>query len=143
MKSKIKLEGDIIGLDLGMARTGAARMNTYAQISEPLDPIDMRGDLIRSVEGMCTQLSACALVIGIPRGLDGQDTQQTVWAKEQVAAITAAVGLPVFEIDEAGTTKEAEKIARKNDSVDSVAACILLEDFRNEVISGRIENVVF
>ena len=48
---------------------------------------------------------------------------------------------PVFSIDEALTTKFAEDRANLGESIDSVAAGILLEDFVGEVLAGRIENV--
>ena len=37
MKSKIKLVSDILGLDLGLKRTGVARINLIAKIAEPGD----------------------------------------------------------------------------------------------------------
>jgi len=142
MKSKIKLQGDIIGLDLGLKRTGVARINLIAKIAEPLQPIIMdKQDLIESVRTLIAQHDACAVVVGLPRGLDGQVTEQTEWALEVTKGLESAIEEPVFSIDEALTTKVAEDRVNLGESIDSVAAGILLEDFLGEVLAGRIENV--
>mgnify|MGYP006375151227 FL=1 len=78
MKSKIKLDSDILGLDLGLKRTGVARINLIAKIAEPLSAIQMDNtDLVSKVQELITEHNACAVVVGLPRGLDGQETEQT------------------------------------------------------------------
>lgn len=137
-----KLVGELIGLDLGTARTGVARIRTYARIAEALQPIDMRqSDLLDRVKKLVDELEACAVVAGLPRGLDGQQTEQTRWAESIIAQLGQELSVPVYAIDEAGTTKQAEQEAHKGQSIDSVAAGILLEDFLNEVERGNINNV--
>ncbi len=136
----IILNGDIIGLDLGMRRTGVARINTIAKIAEPLTDIDMHvQDLSREVSKLAIELNACAVVVGIPRGLDGQETGQTLWAENERLKLENSIELPIFSIDEAGTTKLAEERVKKDQSVDSVAACIILEDFIEELSRGKID----
>ena len=142
MKSIIKLEGDIIGLDLGEQRTGVARINTFARIAEPLEIIATNeDDFMDSLVCVIDAHSAQALVVGLPRGLDGQETKQTYWAKELTRKIQGHVSVPVFSIDEAGTTKQARESNKNKEYVDSIAAGILLEDFLAEVLRGNIENV--
>jgi putative Holliday junction resolvase len=144
MKSKIKLSSDILGLDLGLKRTGVARINLIAKIAEPLQPILMDGtDLVSEVQGLIAKHNACGVVVGLPRGLEGQETEQTAWALKITSELEKALEEPVFSIDEALTTKFAEDRAKTGESVDSVAAGILLEDFVGEVLAGRIENVTF
>ncbi|MCA9323687.1 Holliday junction resolvase RuvX [Candidatus Saccharibacteria bacterium] len=142
MSSKISLEGDVLGLDLGKSRTGVARIHTVARIAEALLDINMaKDDLVKAVEIIVHELQACAVVAGLPRGLDGQETEQTRWAEKQVALLQEHLSVPVFAIDEAGTTKQAELQATEHESRDGVAAGILLEDFLREVERGRIANV--
>ena len=138
----LTLSGDIIGLDLGISRTGVARINTVAKIAEPLTEINMqKNDFIEELKNLVIKYDGCAVVAGLPRGLDGQETEQTVWARELIKKIEVNVEVPVFGIDEAGTTKLAEQRAQKNESVDSVAAGIILEDFISEVERGHIQDV--
>jgi len=143
---KINLDGDLLGLDFGDSRTGVARIHPVARISEPLSPIVLKGDviLVEEVAELIRRYNPSALVIGLPRGLDGQETEQTKkvekFAKQMEDIKT---GVPLYLVDEAGTTKEAELRVKKGESVDSVAACIILETFVSEVERGRIADVTF
>lgn len=138
------LDGEIIGLDLGSSRTGTARINLIAKIAEPLAEIDMyKQNLSEEVSKLIEKLNACAVVVGVPRGLDGQETDQTRWAETLKSELESQINVPIFGIDEAGTTKQAETRVLSGQSVDSVAAGIILEDFVAEVEGGRIENVSF
>jgi putative transcription antitermination factor YqgF len=142
---KMQLSGDIIGLDVGSARTGVARMSTFAKIAEPLQPIvHAKTALHDGLAGLIADLSPCAVVVGLPRGLDGQETDQTRIVTDIYETLCSDFEkkgtLPFFLIDEAGTTKQAELRATKNQSVDSVAAAIILETFIVQLEKGNIEN---
>jgi len=141
MRFKINLSGDLIGLDLGRSRTGVARINTHAKIAEPLAEITMDDNFLAHVQQLAGELDAACIVAGVPRGLDGQETEQTKWALDVVMSLQAACTIPVFTVDEAGTTKLAEERAAQGQSIDSVAACIIVEDFLTEVVRGKVENV--
>lgn len=143
---KIKIDGDLLGLDVGDRRTGVARMHAIARISEPLPPIVIESAelLAEKVAELIHEYSPSVVVVGLPRGLDGQDTEQTKKIEKFVKQLENIVSdTQVFMVDEAGTTKEAEQRARNNQSIDSVAACIILETFAEEVQRGRIANVSF
>ena len=138
----MKINGNILGLDLGQKRTGVARIHTEARIAEPLEPINMTGEsLIESVTELVAQHDAVAVVVGVPRNLDGKDTKQTQWVYQQLEELKSSLAVSVFDIDEAGTTKAAEEKAHEDQSVDSVAAGILLEDFVSELERGNITDV--
>jgi RNase H-fold protein (predicted Holliday junction resolvase) len=77
----------------------------------------------------------------VPRGLDGQDTQQTIWSSKIFQQLQSELDIPVFQIDEAGTSKRAEEIRRPDQSIDSVAAGIMGEDFLREIQLGRVSGV--
>lgn len=141
MRSRINLSGDMLGLDLGMSRTGVARINVVARIPEPLQPIVMTELFCEQVHQLVKDLDVSVLVVGMPRGLDGQETEQTKWAESMLAQLEDIVGVPVFSVDEAGTTIAAEARAVVGQSIDSVAAGIIAEDFLNEVLLGRVEDV--
>lgn len=142
LKTNLKLTADIVGLDLGQARTGVARINIIARIAEPLVPINMlAGDFLQAVDQLVVELDTSAVVVGVPRNLEGMDTLQTKWSLELIGKLEANLSVPVFMIDEAGTTVEAEARASEQQSIDSVAACIIVENFLDEVIGGRIPYV--
>ncbi len=136
-----KLIGDIIGLDVGSRRIGVARVSTQARLPEPLKVIDMGAqEPFSAVLSTIDTHSAVAVVVGLPRGLDGQETSQTKYCRDFAKKLEQKVKIPVFLIDEAGTTKEAEQRAKgvESVSIDSVAAMIILEDFLTQLDRGEI-----
>jgi len=126
--------GDVIGLDIGDARIGVARINMIAKIAEPLDPIIVKSvEPFSAIMAVVKEYSASCVVLGLPRGLDGQETAQTQSVRSFALKLKEKVNVPVYMIDEAGTSKEAKENADsyKSSSVDSIAATIILEDFIN------------
>jgi len=141
MPEPIVLQGDVLGLDLGKKRTGVARISVQARIPEALRAIDMDGDYLDEIASAIKEHQAEVVVAGLPRGLNGQETDQTVWAREIIAKLRGHLDVPVFTVDEALTTHVAESRANESDSVDSVAAGIIADDFVSEVLRGNIDNV--
>ena len=140
MKSpRTKLVGELMGLDIGQVRTGVARMNTIAKIPQALQE---SLNIVDDIDSLITTYNPSAIVVGLPRGLDGQETEQTRITRETIDRIRGQVRdrMPVFIIDEAGTTKEAELRAQTNESVDSVAAGIILQTLVDELAHGKIED---
>lgn len=130
-KKKESSEGDFIGLDYGSSRIGVARINSFAKISEPLDPISTNDNHTEQIQGVIDSFEAVGVVVGLPRGLGGQNTEQTNLAREFAEKLSKNIAVPVYLIDEAGTSVQAQDdIANyKSDSIDSVSAAIFLEDF--------------
>lgn len=138
-----KVEGTIIGLDVGTKRIGVARIQTFVQIAEPLSEIQVDdGNVDNEIKALVKEHSADAIVVGLPRGLDGQDTQQTNYSREFATRLAGEVSVPVYLIDEAGTSKAAEEriTDKQNVSIDSMAAAIFIEDFIN--VSNQDELMV-
>jgi putative Holliday junction resolvase len=128
------LHQTIIGLDIGEKRIGVARINTVAKIAEPLAVIETSSqNATDKVKALISEHQADAIVTGLPRGLDGQETDQTKYCQDFTNKLAREVTVPVYMIDEAGTSKEADVRIGKatNISRDSMAAAILLEDFVN------------
>lgn len=134
MKNNISeqpLEGELIGLDVGEKNIGVARINTFVKIAEPLKEIKAGPEAFTDVLTVVREHGAVCVVIGLPRGLDGQETAQTAKIRQFVDEFAENTDLPLYLIDEAGTTKEAEKrqASYPDASIDSLAATIFLEDF--------------
>jgi putative holliday junction resolvase len=121
-----------IGLDVGERRIGVARVNSLVRIAEPLEHIDTKSDdTLGAIKNIILQHQADGVVVGLPRGLDGQETQQTKYCRDFADKLKKNVAIQVYLIDEAGTSKSADDKMSKDSkqSRDSVAASILLEDF--------------
>jgi putative Holliday junction resolvase len=125
-------DGDLIGLDVGGARIGVARVNTFAKIAEPLAPINVKKtEPFQAILELIESLSAVGVVIGLPRGLDGQETSQTKTIREFASELSTKTDTDLYLIDEAGTSQQAKDNMQGyySDSIDSIAATIFLEDF--------------
>ena len=126
------VEGECIGLDVGDERIGVARVNTQARIAEPLSIIQNNDpEVFQDVLTLVDSLEATAIVVGLPRGLDGQETEQTQKTRAFTEKLKSTLQIPVYMIDEAGSTKDAlvKQKSYPNASLDSLAAMIIVEDF--------------
>jgi putative Holliday junction resolvase len=124
--------GKFLGIDYGVKRIGLAVADTETKIARPLATVgEVQLEEIIKREGPFE-----AVVVGLPRGLDGQDTAQTL-AVRRFTDDTLWRDLridPVFQ-DEAGTSAVAEdrliesgKKYTKAD-IDAEAASIILQDY--------------
>jgi putative holliday junction resolvase len=128
----------IIALDVGAKRIGVASANPVARIAHPLITLDHTEDILAKIEQLAAQERAAMVVIGLPRGMQGQETDQTRVVEAFGAEVEKQLGLPIHWQDEAVTSHKAEEelISRgkpyvKGD-IDALAATYILEDFLNE-----------
>jgi putative Holliday junction resolvase len=118
----------ILALDHGAARCGVAISDPTGTLATPLDPLmepDTRKGIDR-VRVLVEDTGAECVVIGLPIGLSGSDTDQTRAARAFAARLEEVLTVPVELYDERFTTKIA---ARTGGSAaeDSRAAAVLLE----------------
>lgn len=130
---------EIIGLDLGQKRTGVARASTAARIPEPLFSVDT-DQAIATVKNLTKGQDLEAIVVGLPRNLAGDDTDQTRWARKWVDEAKDALPGPLFWQDEALTTHHAnvQLSNHKVKDIDAVSAAIILKDFLDTPASKRV-----
>lgn len=135
----------LLALDIGDARTGVATANTIAHIASPLTTLECSiKELPAKVAQLVDEQQASALVIGLPRGLHGQDTEQTKHVQECVDQIRALVNVPIYLQDEALTSQKAEAELRSRGKeygkgdIDALAATYILQDY----LVSRTEELV-
>lgn len=131
-------EGTILALDVGAARIGLALAGRAARLAAPYKTIANTPDSIEQLRTICQQEDVQAVVIGLPRGMSGQETAQTVAVRAYGAQLAAALPVAVAWQDEALTSVKAEeeltrrgKPYRKED-IDALAATYILEDYLHE-----------
>lgn len=125
----------VIALDVGSKRIGVATANVVARLAGPLETLEVSDNIVTDIKALLAQQTACALVVGLPRGLEGQDTAQTAAVRQFVAQLEKAITIPVFWQDEALTSHlskielSAKKPNYSKGEVDALAATYILEDF--------------
>lgn len=128
---------DILALDVGTVRIGVARASSLVRLPEPLTTLTNDKDVWPTLRELCEQHNVGVLVVGLPRGLEGQDTAQTAAIREFVDQLSHEIKLPIVLQDEAVTSVQAEqeltqrgKPFSKGD-IDALAATYILEDYLN------------
>ena len=125
----------IIALDFGAARIGLAVASLAARLPQPAGVINQSPTLFDDIKTAVAANSAQGIVVGLPRGLDGQDTAQTLEARHFSQELAGRLNVPVYLQDEAVTSKKAEeelkarKVKYNKEDVDALAATYILEDF--------------
>lgn len=127
-----------LALDVGEVRIGVALANDIARIASPLSAIQNNESITKEIAEMIESLQITDLVIGLPRGLDGQATAQTRYVEAFITQLGQVVSVPIHKQDEALTSvkAEAELMQRKKPftkgDVDSLSAVYILEDYLDE-----------
>ena len=114
------------------------------------------GDPHRSAESLARVIKALQqsddpdldrIVVGLPRRLNGEDTDQTPFVRRFVSTLASLTGLPVEMQDERLTSVEAESrlAGRVRDwrkrklLIDAEAASIVLQDYLDAHGRGAVE----
>ena len=128
-------EGDILGFDYGNVRIGVARASLVARLPEPLETIGTKKGLWDRIDELITEYRPVRLVVGLPRNMKGQETEQSRAARNFATQLSKKTGLEVVMQDESLTSVEAEKslsTARgtfEKSEVDMFAAAAILDDY--------------
>lgn len=130
-------EACVLALDVGSKRIGVARAMLGTYFPAPCTVLIHDDKVFTEIAQLVVDESAVAIVVGLPRNLSGDDTPQTTTTREFIAQLTPAVSVPIYQQDEAGTSKKAEAELRQHKrqprgpagSVDALAATYILEDF--------------
>ena len=128
----------ILALDVGERRIGVAAANMAARLAAPLTTLIKSESTFSDIQALIDQHDAELLVVGLPRGLDGQHTSQTIVVEEFKSALEQYVSVSLHWQDEALTSKQAEseleargKLYKKGD-IDALSATYILDDFMRD-----------
>lgn len=131
--------GVFIGFDFGFRRIGVAVGQKLTLTASPLNPLSAQQGIPQwhQIQQLIKQWHAEALIVGLPRCIDERPLYTTKAAERFADQLQQRFHLPVHLVDERLTTVEArahlfeqggyKKI--KKTSVDSIAACIILEQW--------------
>lgn len=124
----------LLALDVGEKKTGVARANTIALLPEPYDTWPTN-EVAQRLTDVIEQENVGIIVIGLPKNLKGEETQQTTFTREFVSQLNVDKSLKVVFFDETLSSVIAEKYLKKQTknydkrAIDSTAAAEILRNF--------------
>lgn len=119
--------GQLLALDVGLARTGIARASWVARLPEPLMSVATE-KIDDCLEKLIHEYSVDTVVVGLPRSLNGNETGQTKWTRQWVQDTKPKHQAKWFFQDEALTSQLAQSHSSDHD-LDAHAAAAILDDF--------------
>jgi putative Holliday junction resolvase len=127
----------LLAIDYGKKWFGLAVSDPSQTLARSLKRVRGEEELLRTVSDLAAAGDLEAVVLGLPRNMDGSlgPAAQSVLAFQ--ARLEARCGLPVVTWDERLTSVEAERrlaeggqsLSRRREKVDSLAAQILLQSY--------------
>ena len=133
------LNNNLLALDVGSVRVGVAICVRDVVIARPLITLNRQdNDFWQQLIKLIADHSIGALVVGLPRGLDGQETDQTRSVRGFALELAEHTALPQHWQDEALTSVKAEEALRQRggayqkSDIDALAASYILSDYLQE-----------
>ncbi len=118
----------ILGIDFGTKRIGLAvsdETQTFARELAILSPKEFSAQIQQIIQD--NEISK--IVVGLPLGISGNDTEKTTEAREFKRLLETVVKIPVEFMDERFSSSMAEHISGNKKNLDSLAAQILLQNW--------------
>lgn len=125
----------ILALDVGNRRIGVAVARLESKLPQPLQTLSVTPEIHQLIKKLSEDQQAIAIVVGLPRNLDGEDTSQTRIVRKFVDTLKQNLDTPIYFQDEALTSRQAEQelsergVTYTKDMVDALAATYILSDF--------------
>ncbi len=127
---------NLLALDVGEKRVGVALVRSDVRVPVLLTTLQRQSlDFWETLMSVLTKHEIHEVVIGLPRGLEGQETAQTKLVREFAAEFATHSSLPVHWQDEALTSVQAKSILSghgkpyEKADVDAMAASLILADY--------------
>lgn len=135
---------NILALDIGQRRIGAALANSLARLPSALVTLNNDASIWDQVDAIIKKENIGAIVVGLPRSLNGGETAQTRSVRDFAGELKRRTDLPIHFQDEALTSHQAEAELRQTDraydkaDIDARAAVIILGDYLNSHSSAEV-----
>lgn len=130
--------GSFMAIDVGAKRIGVALASAEARLSRPYGTITGGKTALDDIRDLLSKEAVQALVVGLPRGLEGQETKQTHLVRQFANELASTISIPLHFQDEALTSHHAENELKQRKGnyqkgdIDALAATIILDDFLTE-----------
>lgn len=125
-----------LGVDFGTTRVGLAISDPLGLTARPLSVVP-RSEVLEEVENLVKEQDIGTIVVGLPTGLSGGEGVSATEARKLAEEIRTVTGVDVVMVDERFTSRLAEvallesgmKRRKRRETVDKVAAAIILQDY--------------
>lgn len=131
-------EGRILGVDFGDTRTGLALSDPSRLLASGLETLPPGGmeKTAEAVAKVAKERDAAAVVVGLPKNMDGTEGFRAVRCREFAEKLSALTGLPVAMLDERLTTVSASRYLNETNTrgtarkgvIDTLSAQIILQN---------------
>lgn len=127
--------GNVLALDIGEARTGVSLLRNGEVVPTKLPVVVMDESGEESLRRLIKEHQISTLVVGYPRNLDGEPTEQSTSVELTVAKLGLSSDVSVIWQDETLTSVKAEEILSTGKSayakaeVDTLAAELIMNDY--------------
>lgn len=117
-----------LGIDYGGRRMGVARSDTEERIAFPERTIEYRArkEAIAELKKIC-DTGIAAIVIGLPIGLDGKETDETAEVRAFATDLAYAIHVPIYFENEMLTSRMAAAAGMTGGHLDASSAAIILQ----------------
>lgn len=124
-----------IGIDYGSKRIGVAVSDDEGRMAFPVGVIINRGKrVLREIIERAKKEQAQIIVVGLPTGLDGKETEQTKTIKLFTATLAQAIDIPVEMENEMFTSRMAAGSGMKGGDIDASSAALILQSYLDKKI---------
>jgi putative holliday junction resolvase len=133
-----------LGIDYGERRIGLALSDATGLLASPWKRLANDANVGAAARRLAAEIRTLqseegldAIVIGLPRRLNGAATEQTARVRKLAELLAAEVTAPISLQDERLTSHEAETLLaarerdwrKRKDQLDAMAAALILQDF--------------
>ena len=123
-----------VGIDYGARRIGVAQSDEGGAMAFPLRTIEYRTreNAIDEIRKICdTEIGA--LVVGLPIGLDGKDTDETREMRGFATELAQSIALPIYFENEIFTSRMAYGAGMRGNAIDASSAAIILQSYLDKI----------
>ena len=131
-----------LGIDLGASRIGIAISDELGMLAHPVETIPNDSGFLAKLQKMVIEKGITAIVMGIPRNMDGSYGPAAEKAKLFLSQLkTEFPGVQLIPWDERLTTMEAQRllhaagrdVKKSRPVIDQVAAQVILQSYLDSV----------
>lgn len=124
----------ILALDVGQKRIGLAVANSISMLPQPFTTLEHNENFLSELKNIIELENISDIVIGLPRNLSGDETNQTKLIKkfaEQLKDLSLSIHWQDESVTSAKAEEELKRRAKpyKKSDIDALAATYILEDW--------------